>query len=74
MTNIWQLNQFKESLKKSESLKIVLSGWSEEEGPIILLSVQEAKALIRIISEIPVVENIDKDGKDIIVTLKNLSN
>jgi len=73
-TDIKELNQFKEYLKKSESLKIVLSGWSEEEGHIILLSVQKAKALIRTISEMPVVENIDKDGKDIIVTLKNLNN
>ncbi len=73
--DVREMRRFKECLEKVESLKIVLSGWSEEEGHIFLLSVQKTKALLWAISEMPMVERVVRAGKkDIVVTLKNLNN
>lgn len=68
-----EVRRLKEHLQKVDSLKIVLTGGSEEEGHIILLTLQEPATLIGIIKEMSLVENIDKRGKDIVVTLKNPS-
>ena len=66
--------RFKRYLEKIENLKIILTGCSEDEGHIILLSVKEPTPLLRTISKIPLVEHVDKHGKDIVVTLKKIYN
>jgi putative nucleotidyltransferase with HDIG domain len=68
-----EVRRFKEHLQKVENLKIILTGGSEKEGHIILLNIQKPTALIPAINEMPLVENVDKHGKNIVVTLKNPS-
>lgn len=71
--DVEEVRLFRKHLQKVENLKIISVGGSEEEGHIILISLQKPVALIRIIKEMPLIENVNKNGKGIIVTLKNPS-
>ncbi len=66
-----QINQFKKCLRTVENLKILLDSWSEEEGSVIVVSVQKPMALGGILSEMPMIEQVYKKGKNIIVELKS---
>ena len=68
--DVKQIRRFEGYLKQIENLKIVLSGGSQEEGIIIVVSIQKPINLTNIIGEIPVVEKVQKIDKNIIVTLK----
>ncbi|MFC1918002.1 hypothetical protein ACFLXH_05040, partial [Chloroflexota bacterium] len=65
-----QINLFKKYLKAVDNLKIVLYGWSEDEGNMISISLQEPLALGNILSEIPMVEQVYKKNKKVVVVLK----
>ena len=65
-----QVQQFEQYLKGIESLKILWTGGSQDEGAIIASSVQKPMPLIRLLSEIPVVEQVAGKEKNIIVMLK----
>ena len=65
-----QVAQFKGYLKDVGDLAVVMIGGSVDEGSIITVSVRESVDLIRVLEEMPVVENARKKGEDIAVKLK----
>ena len=65
-----QVAQFKEYLEKVEDLTIVMVGGSMDDGSIITVSPPESTDLVRILNQIPVVENARSKGEDIVVKLK----
>ena len=69
-----EIKRFKEHLERQEDLKILMTGSSEKEGHLILLSLQKPMEFIRVIREIPLTENVEKYGKDILVTLRSSYN
>jgi HD-GYP domain-containing protein (c-di-GMP phosphodiesterase class II) len=69
-----EIKRFKEHLEKQEDLKILMTGSSEKEGHLILLSLQKPMEFIRVIRGIPLTENVEKYGKDILVTLRSSYN
>lgn len=71
--NSEEVKRFGEELEKIEGVKILMLSHSEQEGHVFLLSLEKPITLIRFINEIPGVENVDRKGKDIIVTLRDES-
>jgi len=69
-----EVRRFKEHLERQEDLKVLMTGSSEKEGHLILLSLQKPMEFIRVIREIPLTENVEKYGKDILVTLRSSNN
>ncbi|MDD5039109.1 MAG: HD domain-containing protein [Dehalococcoidales bacterium] len=67
-----QVTRFEAYLKKNENIRIVLVGGSEDKGAAIVVSLQEPMPLVRILNELPMVDSVDKIGKNIVVTLKTL--
>ena len=67
------VKRFREHLERHDDLKISMTGSSEKEGHLILLSLRKPQELVRVISEIPAVANVEKHGRDIIVTLNGSS-
>ena len=65
-----QVRQFAQHLKEIENLEILWIGGSEVEGAIIGISVQKPITLAQILSEIPVVEQVNAMARDITVVLK----
>jgi putative nucleotidyltransferase with HDIG domain len=63
-------NQFRESLRTAGNLRIVSDSWSEEDGNVIIVSVQEPMALGRILSEMPAVAGLYEKRENIVVVLK----
>ena len=50
---------------------MVMDSWSEDEGTIIDISLQKPLTLSRILKKMPVVEKVDKNDKNVVVTLKS---
>jgi HD-GYP domain-containing protein (c-di-GMP phosphodiesterase class II) len=69
-----EVRRFKEHLESIEDLKIIMTGGSEEEGHLILLSVQKPMPLISVINDVTMVESVEKHGKNILVSLNNYDN
>ena len=69
-----EVKRFREHLERQDNLKILMTGSSEKEGHLISLSLQKPMEFIRIIKEIPLTENVEKYGKDILVTLRGSYN
>jgi len=65
-----EVRQFKRCLEKIDNLKILLEGWSEAEGNIIVVSVQKPMALTSILNKMSVVEKVDKNHNKLVVILK----
>jgi len=65
-----QVNQFQKHLNAVDGLKIVMYGWSEDEGNTIAVSAQKPMDLVEIISEIPIVEKVYKSDTNIVIALK----
>ncbi|MFC1969552.1 hypothetical protein ACFLVF_03595, partial [Chloroflexota bacterium] len=65
-----QVRQFKARLEQIENVRIVWTGVSVDEGTIMGISVQKPMTLIRILNEMPIVQNVDKKGQNIVVVLK----
>jgi len=65
-----QIMQFKRQLDKVESLRILLIGGSGDEGNHIVVSLQKPVKLIGALNKMPIVDKVDKKGKDIVVTLR----
>jgi len=65
-----QLAQFKEYLEKVEDLTIVMVSGSTDEGSIITVSSPKSTDLVRILNQIPAVENARRKGGDIVIKLK----
>ena len=65
-----QIMQFKKQLGKVEGLRILLIGGSVDESNHIVVSLQKPVKLIGAISKMPIVDKVDKKGKDIVVTLR----
>jgi putative nucleotidyltransferase with HDIG domain len=65
-----QVKQFKKYLEKVDNLKIVLEGWSEAEGTVIVVSVPKPVALTSILNKMPIVEKVDKKNNHLVVMLK----
>ena len=65
-----QVRQFKKCLEEVDNLKVVLEGWSETEGTVIVVSVQKPMALTSVLSKIPMVEKVDKSPDKLVVILK----
>ena len=69
-----EVKRFKEHLERQEDLKVLMTGSSEKEGHLILLSLRKPMEFIRVIREIPLTENVEKYGKDLLVTLRSSHN
>jgi len=69
--DITQVRKFRKELEKIENLRIVMFGSSEEDGHMFVLSLAEPVALMHAVREISLVEDVDKKGKNILVTLRN---
>jgi putative nucleotidyltransferase with HDIG domain len=65
-----QINQFRKYLRAVENLRIALDSWSENEGIVLVVSLQEPIPLFSILSKIPVVEQVYKESKKIVVVLR----
>jgi putative nucleotidyltransferase with HDIG domain len=65
-----EVRQFKKCLEDIKGLKVTLESWTETEGIIIVVSVQEPMALPVILSEMPMVEKVTRNQKSLLVTLK----
>ena len=65
-----QVRQFKKCLEKIDDLKIVLEGWSEVEGNIMVVSVKKPMALQKILNKMSMVEKVDKKRSNLTVMLK----
>ena len=65
-----QVRQFQGLLGELENLRIVWVGGSVDEGTVITVSVQQPTTLIRSLSEMPVVQKVDKKGENIVVMLR----
>jgi HD-GYP domain-containing protein (c-di-GMP phosphodiesterase class II) len=70
-TDLVEVRRFRKELERLEGLRIVLFGSSEEDGHMFVLSLPEPMALMYTVSQIALVENVGKKGKDILVTLKD---
>jgi hypothetical protein len=68
-----QVRQFQGLLQELENLRIVWVGGSADEGTIIIVSVQQPTTLIRSLSEIPMVQKVDKKGENIVVMLRTIT-
>ena len=64
------VRQFTERLEEVEDLKVMWTGGSLDEGTIIGVSVQKPVPLVRILSEMLVVEKVEMKEDKIVVTLK----
>jgi hypothetical protein len=67
--NYTQVNQFCEHLKTFRSLRIISYSWSEAKGLIIIVSLLESAALGDMLCQIPMVEQVYKKKKNIVVML-----
>jgi len=65
-----QVAQFKEQMEGVESVSIVMTGGSADEGSIIVISVQKSLELVHILGEMPMVEDVHAKGKTITVMLR----
>jgi putative nucleotidyltransferase with HDIG domain len=65
-----QVQQFKKCLEKVDNLKIVLEGWSDNAGTIIVVSVQKPMALTRVLNKMAMVKKVDKNNDNLVVMLK----
>ena len=63
-------NQFKKCLRTTESLRIGMDSWSEDEGIIIIVSVQKPIPLGSILSQMSIVERVNEKSDNIAVVLK----
>jgi hypothetical protein len=68
--NTEEVKKLSEELEKIEGLTILMLSHAEEEGHLFLLSLEKPITLMRFIKGIPQVENVDRKGKEILVTLK----
>ncbi len=66
-----RVNQFRKYLRATENLRIALDSWSENEGIIIVVSLQKPVPLFSLLSQMPVVEQVYKESKKNIVVLKD---
>jgi flagellar biosynthesis GTPase FlhF len=66
------VKQFKEHLEQIENLRIIWDGGSADKGITIAVSLQKPITLIRILNEMPLVEEVHKKGRNIKVTLTTL--
>ncbi|MFC1929566.1 hypothetical protein ACFLW6_01685, partial [Chloroflexota bacterium] len=64
-----QMKRLEESLAKVENIRVVLVGGSVDEGSKILLAARKPIPLLSVLSEMSLVEQAVKKGKDIWVTL-----
>ena len=65
-----QVNQFKTHLRTIDNLSIALGSWSEDEGFIIVVSLREPMPLGSILSQIPIVEQVYRENKKLVIVLK----
>jgi len=68
------LRSFRQQLATVSGVKIIMIGSSEEDGHYILITLPEPRALISIISAFPMVESVEKKGKDVLVILTPVNN
>ena len=64
-----QMKELGEYLRQVQNLRLVLVGASEEEGTKVMVSAEKPLPLLRVLSEIPSVEQVAKKGRDIQVKL-----
>ena len=69
-----QLNQFKKYLGTIGKLRIVFNIWSEEEGTTIIVLLEKPMPLARILSQMPVVEQVYNERTKRCGGIKDLGN
>ena len=65
-----QIEKLEEYLRQVQNLRLVLVGGSSEEGTKIVVSAEKQTPLVSVLREMPFVEQVVKEGKEIKVTLK----
>ncbi|MFH1651199.1 MAG: HD domain-containing phosphohydrolase [Chloroflexota bacterium] len=66
-----QINRLKKALRNVPDLKIILDGWSEDEGSFIMVSLQKEMPLGTIIREIAGVAGVYHQQKNLLVGLQS---
>ncbi|MFC1901505.1 HD domain-containing phosphohydrolase [Chloroflexota bacterium] len=67
-----QVKRLKTALKKTENLRISMSGWSEDEGQSITISLSKPLPLLKILKEMPAVEDASTKGGKLTVILNTI--
>ena len=65
-----QVERFKQSLRGIENLRITLDSWSEDEGIIIAIALEEPMLLGNILKNIKIVEQVYRNRKKVVVVLQ----
>jgi hypothetical protein len=65
-----QIRELEERLRQVQNLRLVLLGGSIEEGSKIIVAAEKPIPLVRVLREIPLVEQVVKTDKEIQITLK----
>lgn len=66
-----EVKKFGEGLQRIEGVNVLMLSHSEEEGHLFLLSLERPTTLMQSINEMSQVENVEKKGKEIVVTLRD---
>jgi hypothetical protein len=66
-----QVNRFRKCLKSVENLRIAANNWSEDEGLMIIISLQSPVPLGSILSKMPMVEQVYKKHNNIVAVLND---
>jgi putative nucleotidyltransferase with HDIG domain len=64
-------NRFGRYMEKIEGVKILMHSHSEEGGHQLLLTIVKPIALMRLIKDLPLVQNVDKKGGAVLVNLRD---
>lgn len=65
-----RVRKFATVLAQVKDIRVALVGGSADEGPTIVVSVQQPIPLLAILSELPFVEGVSKKDRGIEITLK----
>lgn len=71
--SLQQLREFEQGLRQLSDLKMLWSGGSSEEGPIMVVSTEKPMDLVPILNELCMVESASKRDGAIVVRLKETS-
>ena len=67
---VLQIKNLKEKLRLIQNLRVILTGGSVDEPIRIVVSAEQPIPLIDVLSQIPIVDQVTKKGKEIRILLR----
>jgi len=64
-----QLKDFEQQLKKLNDIKVLVTGASDKGNSKIIISLEKPQPLIQILSDLPIVKDVTRQGREVHVTL-----